>query len=280
MESQVIEISFTFAAMLVTESASRFDNLENQSLEQLLAAMNELDHTVPAAVSAALPQLTQLAEAVFNQMAAGGRLIYVGAGTSGRLGVLDAAECIPTFGIPTGKVIGIIAGGELALRQPVEGAEDDREAGANQMRALEIQSNDCVIGISASGRTPYVVGALTAARQAQALTGCIVCNTDTIIAQHAAFPVVIITGPEFIRGSTRLKAGTAQKLALNMLSTSVMIRLGHIQGNEMIDMQLTNEKLINRALRIITEKTGLDITAARKLLLATGSVRKALESLS
>jgi N-acetylmuramic acid 6-phosphate etherase len=207
-------------------------------------------------------------------------LFYLGAGTSGRLGIVDASELPPTYGIPYDLVIGLIAGGDTAIRKAVEFAEDDRLEGWNDLLAHQITNRDVVIGIAASGSTPYVVGALEKCREHGIITGCITCNPQAIILEHTDYPVVAVVGPEFVTGSTRMKAGTAQKLILNMISTTVMIQLGRVQGNKMVDMQLTNQKLIDRGTRMIMEKTSLSYDEAKKLLLEKGSVRKALESLA
>jgi N-acetylmuramic acid 6-phosphate etherase len=213
-------------------------------------------------------------------MRLGGRLFYLGAGTSGRLGVVDASECPPTFGVEQGRVIGLIAGGDAAIRKAVENAEDDLKQGFTDLKSYNINANDVVVGIAASGRTPYVLGALEACKELNITTGCIVCNPDSKIAAVADYPIVLITGPEFLTGSTRLKAGTATKLALNMITTATMIRLGRVKGNKMVDMQLSNEKLVDRGTRMIMEETGLDYDTAQLVLLKEGSVRAAIDKLS
>jgi N-acetylmuramic acid 6-phosphate etherase len=212
-------------------------------------------------------------------MKAGGRLFYIGAGTSGRLGVVDASECPPTFGVPFDLVVGIIAGGDKAIRKAVENAEDDFEQAWVDLQAFSVNTNDTIIGIAASGRTPYVIGGLNAARKAGLLTGCIVCNEGSKIAAEAEYPIEIVVGPEYITGSTRMKSGTAQKLALNMISTTVMIQLGKVKGNKMVDMQLTNEKLVNRAIDMVVQATGISPEKADELLKIHGSVRKAVEAI-
>jgi N-acetylmuramic acid 6-phosphate etherase len=263
---------------LTTESASRHDDLEHQSTADLLTAMNREDQTVPLAVGRALPALERLVEATVARLRAGGRLFYIGAGTSGRLGIVDASECPPTFGVAPGVVVGLIAGGDQAIRQAVEFAEDDEEQAWRDLSAFGCNAADLVVGIAASGRTPYVVGGLRAARARGVATGCIVCNAGSAVAREADFPVEVITGPEFVTGSTRLKAGTAQKLTLNMLTTATMIRLGHVRGNRMVDMQLSNHKLVERGARMLMAALGLDEAAARARLLHYGSVRAALDA--
>jgi N-acetylmuramic acid 6-phosphate etherase len=259
-----------------TESASLFNDLETLSTHDLLVGMNSVDQTVPQAVAKALPQIEALVEATVACMQRGGRLFYIGAGTSGRLGILDASECPPTFGVPQGLVIGIIAGGDTAIRQAVENAEDDAEQAWKDLQAYSINQNDILVGIAASGRTPYVIGGLEQARRQGIATGCIVCNAGSLVAAAAEFPVEVVTGPEFLTGSTRLKAGTAQKLALNMLTTATMIRLGKVKGNKMVDMQLTNYKLVDRGERMLMDELGIDQAEAAALLQQHGSVRAAL----
>ena len=259
-----------------TESASLFNDLETLSTHQLLTGMNSVDQTVPAAVAQALPQIEALVEATVARMQRGGRLFYIGAGTSGRLGVLDASECPPTFGVPQGLVIGIIAGGDTAIRQAVENAEDDPEQAWQDLLAYTINQNDMLVGIAASGRTPYVIGGLEEARRRGIATGCVVCNASSLVAAAAEFPVEVVTGPEFLTGSTRLKAGTAQKLVLNMLTTATMIRLGRVKGNRMVDMQLTNHKLVDRGERMLMDELGISQEEAARLLQQHGSVRAAM----
>jgi N-acetylmuramic acid 6-phosphate etherase len=248
------------------------------SIRQLLEGMNREDQTVPLAVAKAIPQIEALVKAIVEKMKAGGRLFYIGAGTSGRLGIVDASECPPTFGVPHDMVIGIIAGGDQAIRKAVEFAEDDEQQAWKDLQAYDVSPRDVVVGLSASGRTPYVVGGLRDAQKNGVVTGCITCNPDTALAKVADFPIEVIVGPEFVTGSTRLKAGTAQKLVLNMISTTVMIQLGHVRGNKMVDMQLANTKLIDRGCKIIMEELGLSYTEARNLLEQYGSVRKVIES--
>jgi len=223
-----------------TESTSSYNNLESMPIEEILKNINREDRSVPLAVAKVIPQIEKLVAEITQRMKEGGRLFYIGAGTSGRLGVVDASECPPTFGVPFDLVIGIIAGGDSAIRKAVEFAEDDTEQAWIDLENYNININDSLIGIAASGSTPYVIGALKKANQKGILTGCIVCNHQSEIAQIAKFPIEVVVGPEFITGSTRLKAGTAQKLVLNMLSTAVMIQLGKVKGNKMVDMQMSN----------------------------------------
>lgn len=260
-----------------TESTSNHNNLELKDTTELLLGINEEDQTIAGKVAQAIPQIADLVDAVYERMSSGGRLFYLGAGTSGRLGIVDASECPPTFGVAFDRVIGLIAGGDQAIRRAVENAEDDENQGFEDLKAWNVNQNDFVIGIAASGRTPYVVGALMACNELGAGTGCVVCNSDSIVAKMAKYPVEVITGPEFITGSTRMKAGTATKMVLNMITTSVMIKLGHIRGNKMVDMQLTNHKLVERGTKMIVEETGLSVDEARNLLLSEGSVRKAVD---
>jgi N-acetylmuramic acid 6-phosphate etherase len=267
--------------MKTTEADSNYQDLEKMSLQDLLLNMNREDHSVPLAVAKALPQLEKLIEQVVQSLSAGGRLFYMGAGTSGRLGILDASECPPTYGIPQGIVIGLIAGGDTAIRKAVEFAEDDLQQGWLDLQEHQITEKDIVIGIAASGTTPYVIAALNKCNAAGIVTGCITCNAGSELAATAKFPVEIIVGPEFVTGSTRMKSGTAQKLALNMISTAAMIKLGRVKGNKMVDMQLSNNKLVDRGTRMLMRNTGLtDYEEAKKLLLKYGSVRKAAEHLT
>lgn len=261
----------------ITEQPSRYDHLEQMSVSELLTHINEEDQRVAEAVRRSLPQIEAIVEAVERRMMRGGRLFYVGAGTSGRLGVLDASELPPTFGVPDTWVVGVIAGGEQALRHAVEGAEDREEQGWNDLLAYQPVADDTVIGIAASGTTPYVIGAVRQARQHGLLTGCITSNPHTPLAHEVEYPIETIVGPEFVTGSSRMKSGTAQKMVLNMISTSLMIRMGRVQGNRMVDMQLTNDKLIDRGTRIIQESLGLDYEEARERLLQAGTVRDGLE---
>ncbi len=264
--------------MSTTESASNYDRLEQMSVRELLVSINQEDKTVPLAVEQAIPQLETLVNATVDRLKQDGRLFYIGAGTSGRLGVVDASECPPTYGVPHGLVIGIIAGGDGAIRQAVEFAEDDKEQAWKDLQQHNINGKDIVVGIAASGRTPYVVGGLEACRAQGIATGCIVCNADSAVAAVSDYPVEIITGPEFVTGSTRMKAGTAQKLALNMLTTATMIRLGRVKGNKMVDMQLSNLKLVDRGVRMVMEELQLARPEAAAMLKKYGSVRSAIEA--
>jgi N-acetylmuramic acid 6-phosphate etherase len=265
--------------MNVTEQDSNYQSLEQLSTLALLEIINHEDQSVPRAVSKAIPQIVALSEAVFKAMKAGGRLFYIGAGTSGRLGIVDASECPPTFGVAQGRVIGLIAGGDTAIRKAVEFAEDDAGQAWKDLQAYHISEQDIVVGIAASGRTPYVIGGLQMAKQHGIATGCIVCNPASVVAQNADFPIEVVVGPEVLTGSTRMKAGTAQKLVLNMLTTSVMIRLGHVKGNKMVDMQLSNEKLVDRGVRMLMQECNLGYEHAAQLLQQYGSVRAAAHSL-
>jgi N-acetylmuramic acid 6-phosphate etherase len=265
--------------MKTTEADSHYNDLEKMSLQELLQNMNREDKTVPLAVEAAIPQIEALSQQVVLKLAAGGRLFYMGAGTSGRLGIVDASECPPTYGIEQGIVIGLIAGGDQAIRKAVEFAEDDLEQGWLDLKAHDISEKDIVIGIAASGSTPYVIGALKKCNSLNIVTGCITCNKGSELAATAAFPVEIVVGPEFVTGSTRMKSGTAQKLALNMISTAAMIKLGRVKGNKMVDMQLSNHKLVDRGTKMLMRNTGItDYEHAQSLLLENGSVRKATEA--
>jgi len=261
---------------MTTETPSHFDHLETLSTHDLLTGINSLDQTVPQAVNKALPQIEALVEATVARLGAGGRLFYIGAGTSGRLGILDASECPPTFGVPHGVVVGIIAGGDTAIRKAVENAEDDAEQAWLDLQAYDINDRDIVVGIAASGRTPYVIGGLEQARRHGLATGCIVCNAGSAVAAVAEFPVEVVTGPEFVTGSTRMKAGTAQKLVLNMLTTATFVRLGRVKGNKMVDMQLSNAKLVDRGERMLMDELGIAQEQAAELLHRYGSVRAAL----
>jgi N-acetylmuramic acid 6-phosphate etherase len=251
------------------------------SVWDILTNINHEDKKVPAAVEKAIPQIEKLVSAITDKMLAGGRLFYVGAGTSGRLGILDASEIPPTYGLPQGLVIGLIAGGEEAIQRPVEQAEDSWEQGWLDLQEHAINDKDVVIGIAASGTTPYVIGALNVARKNGIITGCVTCNAGSPLAEAAEFPVEVVVGPEFVTGSTRMKSGTAQKLVLNMISTTVMIQIGRVEDNKMVNMQLTNNKLIDRGTKMVMEKTGItDYDKAKDLLLKYGSVKKAVDSLS
>ncbi len=242
----------------------------------ILSEINQEDAKVHQAINEKLPQIEQFVVEAVKRMKNGGRLFYIGAGTSGRLGIVDASECPPTFGVPHGLVIGIIAGGDSAIRKAVEFAEDSENQGWDDLLEHEIGSQDTVVGIAASGTTPYVIGAVKQARQNGVLTGAITCNEGSPLAEAAEYPMEIITGPEYVTGSTRMKAGTAQKLVLNMISTSLMIQLGRVKGNRMVDMQLSNNKLVDRGTRMVMEALGVDYQKANELLLKHGSVREAI----
>lgn len=265
---------------LITEQPSHFDHLEQMSVGELLQHINEEDALVAEAVRKVLPEIQAFVEAIEPRMKRGGRLFYVGAGTSGRLGVLDASELPPTFGVTEDKVIGLIAGGERALRHAVENAEDNTEKGWQDLLPFHPTADDSVLGIAASGTTPYVIGAVSEARKHGLLTGCITSNPDTPLAAASEFPIETIVGPEFVTGSSRMKSGTAQKMVLNMISTSLMIRMGRVKGNRMVKMQLTNAKLVDRGTRMIQESLGLTYEEAQERLLEEGSVDKALKSTS
>lgn len=265
--------------MKTTEAESNYTNLEHMSVSELLINMNREDKTVPLAVEKAIPQIERLVIEITEKLKAGGRLFYIGAGTSGRLGIVDASECPPTYGIEQGVVIGLIAGGDTAIRKAVEFAEDDIHQGWVDLQAHTISDKDVVIGIAASGSTPYVTGALKICNEHHISTGSIACNANSDVSKIAKFPIEIIAGPEFVTGSTRMKSGTAQKLALNMISTSVMIKLGRVKGNRMVDMQLSNNKLVDRGTQMLMKNTGLEnYEEAKTLLLQHGSVRKATEA--
>ena len=264
----------------ITEKSSLYENLEKKSIHELLVDINNEDKKVPGAVEKSIPQIEKLVEAIIKRMQCGGRIFYMGAGTSGRLGVLDASEIPPTYGIPNTFVIGLIAGGDKALRNPVEAAEDSIDKGWQELQEHKINRKDIVIGIAASGTTPYVIGALKHCRENGILTACITCNPNSPVAEQADIPIEAIVGPEFVTGSTRMKSGTAQKLILNMITTSVMIKLGRVKGNRMVNMQLTNKKLVDRGTRMIMEETHLEYDDAKNLLLLYGSVKKAIDSYS
>ncbi|MEO8590876.1 MAG: N-acetylmuramic acid 6-phosphate etherase [Flavobacteriales bacterium] len=262
----------------ITESSSRYDHLERMSTAELLRNINAEDRTVADAIANVLPEIERLVDAIAPRMQGGGRLFYLGAGTSGRLGIVDASECPPTFGVPHGLVVGLIAGGDSAIRKAVEFAEDDREQGWKDLEEHAIGVGDTVIGIAASGGTPYVIGALEQCNAAGILTGGITCNPGSALATTALHPIVVVVGPEFVTGSTRMKSGTAQKLVLNMISTSVMIKLGRVKGNRMVDMQLSNNKLIDRGTRMVMDGLKVEYAAANQLLRQYGSVRRAIEA--
>lgn len=263
-----------------TEQDSLHNQLENRSVSELLQGINGEDLTVPMAVGKALPQIEKLADKVIAVLQNGGRVFYIGAGTSGRLGIVDASELPPTYGVPQGLVVGLIAGGDSAIRKAVEFAEDDRQGAVRDLGEFSVSPDDMVIGIAASGTTPYVLGGLEWCRSGGIATGCIVCCSGSPVAAASDFPVEVITGPEFVTGSTRMKAGTAQKLVLNLVSTVAMIKTGHVRGNKMVDMQLTNNKLVDRGTRMVMEQTGKSYEEAKSLLLEHKSVRKAVEAAS
>ena len=264
----------------ITESESSYRDLESMTVRELLENINREDHTVALSVQKAIPDIELLVDVVVKKMGEGGRLFYMGAGTSGRLGIVDASECPPTFGVEHGRVIGLIAGGDVAIRKAVEFAEDDASQGWKDLMAFDISEKDVVIGIAASGTTPYVLGALEECNRREIPTGCITCNPGSPLAKTARFPIVVEVGPEFVTGSTRMKSGTSQKLVLNMISTSVMIRLGRVRGNKMVDMQLSNKKLIGRGVKMLMDALSLSEPEARRLLETHGSVRKALNARS
>lgn len=260
-----------------TEQASKYEHLEQMSVTDLLTNINNEDKSVPLAVEKALPQIEAVVAVVVEKMKLGGRLFYIGAGTSGRLGIVDASECPPTFGVPFDLVIGIIAGGDTAIRKAVEFAEDDTQQAWNDLQEWNINENDVVIGIAASGTTPYVIGGLETCNANGITTACITCNARSPLALTAKYPIEVVVGPEFVTGSSRMKAGTAQKLVLNMISTATMIQLGKVKGNKMVDMQLSNTKLIDRGTKMIMEETGISYEVAEKLLKEKGSVRAAVD---
>jgi N-acetylmuramic acid 6-phosphate etherase len=263
----------------ITEEPSPYHYLEKMSVHEILTCINQEDRVVPEAVEKAIPRIEGLVAIITDKMLAGGRLFYIGAGTSGRLGVLDASEIPPTYGMPSDLIIGVIAGGEDAIRKPIENAEDNREQGWADLLEYKVNDKDVVVGIAASGTTPYVIGALEGCQERGIVTGCIVCNPGSPLAEHADHPIEVVVGPEFVTGSTRMKSGTAQKLVLNMISTTVMIQIGRVEDNRMVNMQLTNSKLVDRGTKMVMEKAGLaDYEKARELLLRSGSVKKAVDS--
>lgn len=259
-----------------TEQVSNHNNLDKMDTLSLLKGINEEDKKVATSVEAVIPMIEETVNAIFSRMEKGGRLFYIGAGTSGRLGIVDASECPPTFGVSHDHVIGIIAGGDSAIRKAVEFAEDDTLQAWKDLKEHNISELDSVIGIAASGSTPYVIGGLEKCKSNNILTACITCNEGSPLASVSQFPIEVVVGPEFVTGSTRMKAGTAQKLVLNMISTSLMIKLGRVKGNRMVDMQLSNDKLVDRGTLMVAEETGLDYDSAKELLEQTGSVRAAL----
>jgi N-acetylmuramic acid 6-phosphate etherase len=260
-----------------TEASSRYDNLEKMSTLELLSNINKEDQSVPLAIEKELHAIESFIEACFLRMKNGGRLFYLGAGTSGRLGIVDASECPPTYGVPHGVVVGIIAGGDTAIRKAVEFAEDDTNQGWKDLKEYDINSNDTLVGIAASGSTPYVIGAIEEAKKHNVLTAGISCNPGSPLSFCSDFPITPEVGPEFVTGSTRMKSGTAQKLVLNMISTTLMIKLGHVKGNKMVDMQLSNIKLIDRGVKMILEQIDIPYDEAEEQLKKLGSVRKVLE---
>jgi N-acetylmuramic acid 6-phosphate etherase len=264
--------------LTITEQESLYPHLSNLGVEEIVQSINTEDQKVALAVKEELPAISKLVTHLLEKMKNGGRLFYIGAGTSGRLGILDASECPPTYGVPHDLVIGIIAGGDSAIRKAVEFAEDDTDQAFKDLQAFGINEKDFVVGISASGSTPYVLGGLMACEKAGISTGCICCNKGSQIGKNCSFPVEIVVGPEIITGSTRMKAGTAQKMALNIITTTVMIGLGKVDGSKMVNMQLSNHKLIDRGTRMVMEKTGLAYEEAKTLLLEKGSVKEALDS--
>ena len=261
-----------------TEQDSKHRHLELKSTMELLQGINGEDKTVAEAIGKSIQQIAALVDATYEKMRKGGRLFYIGSGTSGRLGILDASECPPTFGVPHGMVIGIIAGGDAAIRQAQEGAEDDMKAALKDLQEHNISAMDVVVGISASGTTPYVLGGLADCRRLGIATGCIVCNEESDIALVSDYPVEVVVGPEFLTGSTRMKSGTAQKLVLNMLTTSVMVKLGRVKDNKMVDMQLTNRKLVDRGTRMLMNLYSWEYELAKAKLLQHGSVRAVMQA--
>ena len=261
-----------------TEQTSKYNHLEKMSINELLININNEDKTIPFAVEKAIPQIEILVTEIVSKLQDGGRLFYIGSGTSGRLGIVDASECPPTFGVHDDLVIGIIAGGDKAIRKAVENAEDSTEQGWIDLQSHQITDKDVLIGIAASGTTPYVIGAIEKANQNGIVTACITMNLDSPLSRIAKFPIVVIVGPEFVTGSSRMKAGTAQKLVLNMISTATMIKLGKVKDNKMVDMQLTNFKLVDRGSKMIANELQITLKEAEILLLKFGSVRKALDA--
>ena len=265
--------------MKITEASSLYNDLERMSIGEILNDINNEDAKVHLAVRKEIPKIEQLVERLAERVKSGGRLFYLGAGTSGRLGILDASEVPPTYGMPEGVVVGLIAGGDTAIRKAVESAEDDINGGWNDLKKFNINEKDTVVGIAASGGTPYVIGGIKDARKNGLLTACITCNPNSEIAKAAEIAIEPVVGPEFVTGSTRMKAGTAQKMVLNMITTTLMIKLGRIKGNKMIDMQLTNKKLVDRGSKMIMEETGIEYEKAKRLLLLHGSVRAVFDHL-
>ena len=262
----------------ITEKASLYNDLEKKPIAEILTDINREDHRIADAVEKILPHITSFVEQALPRIKKGGRLFYLGAGTSGRLGVLDASEIPPTFGMPPTVIIGFIAGGDTALRNPVEKAEDDEEAGWKELLARGINANDAIIGIAASGTTPYVIGSLRHGKENGILTGCITSNPGAPVTEVCDVPMVTVVGPEYVTGSSRMKSGTAQKLVLNMISTSLMIKLGRVKGNKMVNMQLTNKKLVDRGTRMVVEELNIPYDEAKELLLRNGSAKKAIDA--
>lgn len=264
----------------ITEQASLYDNLEQKPVLEILTDINTEDQKVALAVQKTIPEIEKLVTGIVTRMQRGGRLFYIGAGTSGRLGVLDASEVPPTFGMPNTYVIGLIAGGDTALRNPVEAAEDNLDKAWEELTAYNINQNDVLVGIAASGTTPYVIGALRRAREKGILTAAICCNPDSPVAAEAEIKIEPIVGSEYVTGSTRMKAGTAQKMVLNMITTTTMIKLGRVKGNRMVNMQLTNQKLVDRGTRMLVDELALPYDQAKNLLLLHGSVKNAINNYS
>ncbi len=260
----------------ITEQTSHHDNLEQKTVLEVLQGINEEDQKVASAVQKVIPQIEALVEAIVPRIEKGGRLFYIGAGTSGRLGIVDASECPPTFGVPHGMVVGLIAGGDSAIRKAVEFAEDNPDGAWNDLQEHALSKEDSVIGIAASGTTPYVIGALKKCQEEEILTGCITCNPDAPVTKYSDHSIVPIVGPEYVTGSTRMKSGTAQKLVLNMISTAIMIKLGRVKGNRMVDMQLSNNKLVDRGTKMVMEALNISYEEANQKLMEAGSVRNAI----
>ena len=261
-----------------TEEDSNHNHLEKMTIKELLTNINSEDKTVPIAVEKVIPQIEELVDQIANKLARGGRLFYIGAGTSGRLGIVDASECPPTFGVSHDLVIGLIAGGDSAIRKAVEFAEDSTTQGWEDLKNYTINDKDVVIGIAASGTTPYVIGAIEVCNKKNIITGCITCNLNSPLSKTAKYPIEVIVGPEFVTGSSRMKAGTAQKLVLNMITTATMIQLGRVQGNKMVDMQLSNNKLVDRGVRMVMNELNISQKKASHLLDKHQSVRKSVEA--
>lgn len=262
----------------ITEKSSNYNHLENKTVKDLVSIINKEDQSVAKSVSKNLEKIEKLINNIEPRMHKGGRLFYIGAGTSGRLGILDASECPPTFGVSDQIVIGLIAGGDKAIRKSQEFAEDSLERGWEDLKKYEINSNDSVIGIAASGTTPYVVSTIKKCNEKEILTGCITCNSNSPLSKEAKFPIDVVVGPEVVTGSTRMKSGTAQKMILNIISTTLMIRLGRVKGNKMVDMQLANNKLVDRAEKMLMNELKISLDEAKKLLQKHKSVRKSIEN--